>query len=523
MTENGTGIEWVVRWAVRGLFLLSPLLLLGPAVEAVAGTDAFEQQAMEYAPAPLAGSTIELGLAEAVALSLRRNTQLQSAYLDRVVDQLNLAVAEAQFRPQGTIDLSAQQSRSPGDDAETQRSSTLSPTLEAELPTGGRIGFSWNLAQSHGETGLAAASSRVSNLSLDLSQPLLRGGGLAVGRAPLEIARIQEAISALSLEEQVVTVIESVINAYRSLLQEQRRLEIARLSLERTEDQLERNRAMVERGRMARNELVQTEASLANQRFNVSQSEETLEQAELELLRLLNLGRDTRLRLLDTIDLDELDTLRVDAPAVDEALDIALQNRPDYLRLRLGRAIEDVNRMLAQNNHLWRLDLVASLGAGGEGDSARSALEATLDERPGYSAGLQMEVPLFDPERPVRLLESEIRLQQAHIQFAERETELRLEVERALNDLDSRWRQIGFARQSLKLARESLEIEREKLSVGRSTSFQVNATERSLREAEQSLLNAVVAYLNAQSVLDRVLGTTLDTWGLALPEAGVMP
>ncbi|WP_231376854.1 TolC family protein [Thioalkalivibrio sp. AKL12] len=477
----------------------------------------------EYEPTPLSGSEVELGLADAIALALRRNTQLQSAYLDRVVDQLNLAVAEAQFRPRGTIVLGAQQNRAPGDDAETQRSSTLSPSLDTELPTGGRIGFSWNLDQDHGLDEPAIQTSRSSQLSLDLNQPLLRGGGLAVGRAPLEIARLQETASALGLEETVVGTIDSVIAAYRALLQGQQRLEIAKGSLERTVEQLERNRALVERGRMASNELVQTESRLANQRFSVSQAEDGVDQSRLELLRLLNLGRDTRLRLRDTVELEALESLRVRSPSLEAATSIARDNRPDYLRLRIAREIESIGQMLAENEHLWRLDLNASLDAGATGRSARQATGSTLDERPGYALGLELEIPILDPERPVRLLESRIRLRQSEIQFSEREVELELEVERSLNDLNSRWQQLGLAQRSLELARESLEIERERLAVGRTTSFQVNATEQNLQQAEQSLLDAVIAYLNAQTALDRALGTTLDSWGLSLPEAGVMP
>lgn len=477
----------------------------------------------DHLPAPLAGSELALGLAEAIALALRRNTQLQSAYLDRVVDQLNLAVAEAQFRPRGAIALGAQQRRSQGDNARTQRSSTLSPALEAELPTGGRIGFSWNLAQAHGLDTPAVQTSRSSRLSLDLTQPLLRGGGLAVGQAPLEIARLQETANALGLEETVVGTIDNVISAYRNLLQGEQGLEIAKVSLERTREQLERNRTLVERGRMASNELVQTESRVASQRFSVSQAEEAVDQSRLELLRLLNLGRDTRLRLVDTIELEALDSLRVRPPPLDEGTSIARENRPDYLRLKIARQIESIGQMLAEDGHLWRLDLSASLDAGATGRSAREATGSTLDQRPGSALGLELEIPILDPERPVRLLESRIRLQQSEIQFSERGTELELEVERSLNDLNSRWQQLGLAQRSLELARESLEVERERLAVGRTTSFQVNATEQNLQQAEQSLLDAVIGYLNAQTALDRALGTTLDSWGLALPAAGVMP
>ncbi|MBQ4796983.1 TolC family protein, partial [Pectobacterium versatile] len=64
--------------------------------------------------------------------------------------------------------------------------------------------------------------------------------------------------------------------------------------------------------------------------------------------------------------------------------------------------------------------------------------------------------------------------------------------------------------------RRKLEIEREKLTVGRSSNFQVLSFENDLRNAENARLNALIGYMNAQAGLDQTLGTTLESWDIAL-------
>ncbi|MCP1644247.1 outer membrane protein TolC [Pseudomonas citronellolis] len=46
--------------------------------------------------------------------------------------------------------------------------------------------------------------------------------------------------------------------------------------------------------------------------------------------------------------------------------------------------------------------------------------------------------------------------------------------------------------------------------------FQVLSFEADLRSAESASLNALIAYLNTQTTLDQMLGTTLESWDIAL-------
>ena len=77
-------------------------------------------------------------------------------------------------------------------------------------------------------------------------------------------------------------------------LRAQRRVEIDRAALERARSQLATNRKLVEGGRMAPQDLVQTEAEVADREYALVDSEYALEEARSTLVNVLDLEDDAR-------------------------------------------------------------------------------------------------------------------------------------------------------------------------------------------------------------------------------------
>ena len=72
--------------------------------------------------------------------------------------------------------------------------------------------------------------------------------------------------------------------------------------------------------------------------------------------------------------------------------------------------------------------------------------------------------------------------------------------------------QIELARRRRELAEQKFSIEKDKLNRGLSTNFRVSTFEDDLVGAQNSEVDTSIAYLNALSLLDRTLGTVLETW-----------
>jgi outer membrane protein TolC len=113
---------------------------------------------------------------------------------------------------------------------------------------------------------------------------------------------------------------------------------------------------------------------------------------------------------------------------------------------------------------------------------------------------------------------AQVEVDTQEILLADARQSLERDVENAVRNLGTRWRQYIIAQRARDLSRRKLEIEREKLQAGRSSNFQVLSFEADLRSAESARLNALIAYLNAQADLDQTLGTTLESWDIDLKD-----
>ncbi len=191
------------------------------------------------------GPRIELTLPEAVALGLRDNRTIRSAYLQRIAQKFDLRVAEDKFTPKLTIAASYLARRDLG---ATGSSADVTPVATMTTPIGTQVALSW--ANTSDKIG-GSERSTASNLSLSVIQPLLRNGGLDAAMASVRIARLDEKTNHLALKATLAQTVTDIIQAYRTFLLAQEQERLGRDGLARSRDLLGVNRALIESGRMA--------------------------------------------------------------------------------------------------------------------------------------------------------------------------------------------------------------------------------------------------------------------------------
>jgi outer membrane protein TolC len=466
-------------------------------------------------PAPatpaVSGPPVNLSLVEAVALGLRDNRTIRSAYLDRIAQRFDLVVAKSAFLPKLNIVGDVEASRTLGPPGTT---SSLSPTATWLAPTGATVQFSWVRYQTVGG-GQLAQQSETTNLTV--TQPLLQGAGLAVNLAPVRIAELQEQINKLALKTTVSATVTSIIQAYRSLQQAQEQLKLAKASQGRSKSLLETNRSLIAAGRMAAADLIQTEADAANQEVAVLQAEQTRESAQLALLQLLSVDLRTDVIAADPINAEHMDI------NLEQVIALGLNNRMDLLAERKTLAQDRQSLIVAKNNRLWNLSVVGSVenehfsgAAAALATVAGTNTVATVTSGTTGSVGLQLNVPIGNFSLRQGEIQAQINVKKAEIQLEDLEQQVEASVRDAAHGVEISWRQLEAARQARALAAQALENERDKLKAGRASNFEVLAFEADLRAANTQSLASSIAYLNALTTLDQQLGTTLDTWRVSL-------
>ncbi len=455
---------------------------------------------------PKLGPVLELDLRSAVALALSANRDIESAYVGRISEEYALRVAEDRFRPDLAIVAESAVGRSGdlSDRADTD-TAALRPRLSLLVPTGGALSFTW-INRLDATTG--GASAYESGLDISFVQPLLRGGGLAVNRAPVSIARIEERVNVLALKATINSTITDVVIAYRQLLLEERQLDIAERSLTRARTLLETNRAMIDAGRMARQDIVQTEADLSRRELEFVSAQNSVDSARLTLLNVLDIDAETRLELTEPLQLLPIGDLDFETTYAH-----ALASQPAYLQALLRSEIAAINLLTAENKRLWRLDArvtasVDGFSDGGLGPAYRDLHNGAVD----YSAGLQLTIPLGDESAKQGVIDARVVQRRQELALLEIRGTVRIDIKDRVRSIKSLRQQVDLAERAAELAARQLEIENLKLAQGRSSNFQVLSLEDQLISAQISEAAAEVSYLNALTALDEALGTTMDTW-----------
>ena len=432
---------------------------------------------------------VSMTIREAIGLALKSSRAAIAARLGREEQKLSLASAEERYDTMTSLSASAN-ARSRGDETADV---SIGPSVR--IPTGGSLQLSLRKP-------LAGERDREASTDLTFSQPLLRGFGTDIDTAPLRRARLRERIDLRAFRDTVAGIVDSVISAYRGALSARRRAAIAREALERAQRQLEINRTLVEAGRMAPQDLLQTEAEVANREYDLSDSENALETAKSTLANILDLEEGA------SLELREEPPVEPERPDLEESLETAFARRTDWLTAEIGMELARMGLREARNGLLPDLSLSVSASHG-------SGQDLTT-----WSGGLNLTVPLQDDEPRRALIRARNDVRRAEMQLAERRQSIRIEVRRAVHDVAVALRQIDLARQGRDFAERKLDVEQRKLRQGLSSAFQLGRFEDDLVAAQRRELDAVVGYRNALNGLDRALGTTLDRWDIGIERVG---
>ena len=444
----------------------------------------WEAQAQSVAP-----ERLELTLEEAVRLALAKSRTAISARIRREEQRLSLEAAEERYDPMASVTLGTN-AASRGDETADL---SIGPSLR--VPTGGAFRLSFRKP-------LAGERDRAANTVLTFSQPLLRGFGPELDTQPLRRARFQERINRRAFRDRVASILDSAVFAYRGVLRAGRRLAIARETLERAQRQLEINRALVEAGRMAPQDLVQTEAAVADREYALTDAENGLERANSNLVNTLDLEEGVR------IVPREESPIEPERPDLEKSLKTAFARRTDWLAAEIGMELARMGLRSAENALLPDLSLSAQ------------ASHSSGSDRTDWSGGLNLTVQLQDDGPRRALVRARNSLRRAEMALAERRQSIRIQVRRSVHDVAVALRQIDLAREARELAERKLDVERRKLQQGLSSAFQLSRFEDDLATAQGREVDAVVRYRDSLAGLDRALGTTLDRWGISVEQVG---
>jgi outer membrane protein len=167
-----------------------------------------------------------------------------------------------------------------------------------------------------------------------------------------------------------------------------------------------------------------------------------------------------------------------------QAIETALQHRPELVINRQEQAIVEQAYLLAKNQRLPEANL--TVGPGIE----------TGDTGAGFvmKAGVSVLAPLRQRAARGRMRQSELKLEKLKLDYAWWQRNITLQIQDALSALSTTFEQVQLAERELAFAQKLQAGEQVKFDLGDSTVFMLNQRERATQDAALKLLDLQQAY-----------------------------
>jgi outer membrane protein TolC len=481
----------------------------------------------------------ELTLKEAIFTALKNNLSLQISMINAENSQNSVKISNGIFIPTLDISLNAQESNSAstdllsGADVNTTKLLSLNLTLSQKLATGGD--FSINLYNRRHETNSSYYTvnpSLYSQLSFNLTQPLLKGFGTLATKRNIYIAITDQKKNEAQLKDQILTLVYNVENAYWNLVYTYQNLDTWKMSLTRSRDLLKQNKIKVKVGAAARIDILDAEANVASDESSVLQAEQDIQNAEEELKRILNLS--TEQHAIIPADKPEVKKIIVDFNGF---LKEALDNRPDVRQARLDLKRYKIDVRYYRNQMLPNLQLTAqyyTTGTGGDqlitegniftGDykiigvlkkDVWESMQDTLSNLyKNYSVGLKLSIPLSFAAERAQLSQAKLQLKSAFLTLKNTENTVFSQVKQAIRSLESNLKLVEAQKIRLNLEERKLKAEERKLSVGLVSNYDVILKQREYVQAQTNHLNALRNYNMSLADINKKLARTFEAYDI---------
>ncbi|MGD2294396.1 MAG: TolC family protein [Candidatus Aminicenantes bacterium] len=494
-----------------------------------------------------AEKTLSLSLEDCILEALKNNLNVAINVLTPQLSEVSVVASREKWLPDLSFSYgyrdTSQASYSFLDAAE--QVNTLSNTYSADftqlLPTGGTLTLSLDGDKTNSNRSFQTINPRYGGtLTFNFSQPLLRNFGFKMNRREIIIAQNNLDISEFDFKNSLQNIIYSVEEAYWNLVYSIENLKVREQSLQLAQDLLEKNRRAVEVGTMAPIDVLSAESTVASRQADIIEARASVRNNEDNLKTLINLSADRGKAGQITIaptDQPSYESVEVN---LDQALALALDNRPDLKSTQMSIKNNELNVSWAKNQMLPNLSLSArywSPGITGDqilylnDDAFTGVIVDTITGQPSeawkdalgfkysnLSFSLNLSVPLDSFFTRATLAQARINLEQAMLRLKNQEQQIFLEIKNAVRAVETNYQRAQAYRVARELAQRQLEAEEERLKVGLTTPYFVLQYQRDLRNAQIMELRSIMDYNLSLARLQRSTGVILEEKNISVTD-----
>ncbi len=356
------------------------------------------------------------------------------------------------------------------------------------------------------------------NFVAELRQPLLRNFGIDFNRAQINIRKLEREINEEAFRARVIDILFQTEQAYWQLVALRRDVVITAELLAQARVTYEQIEARIVFD-VYRTLLYRAEANVKQQEFAFIDVKNRVRNAEDVLLNLIN---DPQLPLSA-----DLEIIPVDGPSLVEivrdryeAVQTALEYRPEIAQARLAVDVARIQLGIAKNQALPTLDVIYRMTLNGLGDNADKAFDQmTTGNFIDQFIGMEFAWTIGERLERAGIRIATFQQSQAVLQYKQALDNIIQDVRTALRNLDSNYEQILPSYQGMIAAAENLRSiqERQETKSPAELDAVLNA-QTNLSNARRALLQAAVQYNIGLADVERAKGTLLTYNNVVLAE-----
>ena len=309
--------------------------------------------------------------------------------------------------------------------------------------------------------------------------------------------KLNNQIAGLNITESENSLQESITQLYVQILYTIESIEVNKKALSLSEMQRDRAKEMLAVGSIAKSDLAQLEAQVANDKYQVVNAQTTLQDYKLQLKQLLEIDGTNEMNLATPTIGDELALLPL--PSQISVYEAALAQRPEIQTGKLNIESANLDIRIAQAGYMPSLSL--SAGTGSSNGSGRGlGFGQQIKNNWNNSIGLTVSVPILDNRQAKSSLEkAKLQRESVSLDLLDEQKTLFSTIEKLWLDARSAQEKFSAAQSKVESSQISYDLVSEQFRLGLKNTVELLTEKNNLLSAEQDKLQSkYTAILNAQ-------------------------
>jgi len=314
------------------------------------------------------------------------------------------------------------------------------------------------------------------------------------------------------VEKEKIEITLNIATAYLDILFKKELLQVNASQMDISSQQVERTKKLVDAGSVAKGDLLEIQAQLASEKYNVTKARNDLKLSYLNLTQILDLDSVAGFEIdfQDTVSINVLSEILPEMEVYYSALDYLPHIKSAEYQLESFQKASAIQKGKLSPT-IYANSSIGTYYNSNYDKQFNQAYSDQFDMHLNKTVGVGISIPIFNKWEVMNgISNSKIQVSDAELQLAQLKQQLFKEIQQAHNDAISARDKYNSAIEAVSSYTESFKYTEQKYNVGIVNSVEYNIAKNSFIKSQSDLLQAKYQYIFAVKILDFYKGVPIS-------------